>query len=252
MAKKLLRFILFFLTALIVLVGIISYTLDEPIPKGTPGVDADALAVNMEKAINKEAWNKIQWVTWTFTGDKVYVWDKYRQFLQVEWGGKRVVMSLTTKEGKAWQENQAVSGNTERKFIKTAWENFCNDSFWFIAPTKSFDKGAKRELVRLPAGERALKVTFHSGGVTPGDTYLWVFNTSDFLPKSMKMWVNILPIGGIKSIWGPWQNIQGAKIATNRRIGPLNLRVTRVLGGKSYRDCGLKADPFKVLLKQKN
>ena len=247
MAKKLLHFILFFLAGLIVLIGVSIYVFDEPVPKGTPGKEADLLALNMEKAINKEAWNKIHWITWTFAEDKVYVWDKYRQFLQVEWGGKRVVMNLTTKEGKAWQEGQSVSGNTKRKFIKTAWENFCNDSFWFIAPAKAFDKGAKRELVHLPSGEQALKVTFYAGGVTPGDTYLWEFNASGFLPKSMKMWVKILPVGGLKSTWESWETTSGAKIATNRSIGPLNIKVTDVSSGKSYLDCGLKEDPFKVL-----
>ena len=199
MAKKLLRFILILLVGLFILMGSTIYFLHENVPIGTPGSEADLLAVKMEEAINKPAWNNIRWVSWTFPGEKVYVWDKYRQFLLVEWGGKRVIMNLKNKEGKAWQENQAVSGNTAAKFIKTAWENFCNDSFWFIAPTKAFDKGVKREMVIMPSGEKALKVIFQDGGVTPGDTYLWEFDQKTNLPASYKMWVKIIPIGGIKS-----------------------------------------------------
>jgi len=250
MAKKFFRTLLYLMLSIILIAGISIYSLNEPLPSGTSGKEADLLALKMEEAINKPAWNNVRWVTWTFPGDKIYVWDKYRQYLQIEWGGKRVIMNLKNKEGKAWQENQAVSGNTARKFIKTAWENFCNDSFWFIAPTKTFDNGVKRELVVLPSGEKALKVIYQDGGVTPGDTYLWEFDAKTNLPKSYKMWVKILPVGGVKSTWENWKTIQGgAKIATLRKIGPVSIKITQILGGKSYKDCGLRIDPFYALTK---
>lgn len=250
MAKKFLRFILVLLIGLFILMGSAIYYLDEDLPIGTSGSEADLLATKMEEAINKPTWNNIRWVSWTFPGDKVYVWDKYRQFLLVEWGGKRVIMNLKNKEGKAWQENQAVSGNTAAKFIKTAWESFCNDSFWFIAPTKAFDKGVKREMVIMPSGEKALKVIYQDGGVTPGDTYLWEFDQKTNLPSSFKMWVKIIPIGGIKSTWENWITLPGgAKIAIDRKMGPVNIKMSNVMSGNSYKDCGLKKDPFLSLPK---
>lgn len=248
MAKKLFRFILFLLIGFFILAGSAIYFLREDIPAGTSGSEADLLATKMEEAINKRAWNNLRWVSWTFPGEKLYVWDKYRQFLMVEWGGKRVIMNLKNKEGKAWQENQAVSGNTAAKFIKTAWENFCNDSFWFIAPTKAFDKGVKREMVQMPSGEKALKVIYQDGGVTPGDTYLWEFDQKTNLPISFKMWVKIFPIGGIKSNWENWITLPGgAKIAKARKIGPMNIKISNIKSGKSFKDCGLEKDPFLVL-----
>ena len=154
-------------------------------------------------------------------------------------------MNLHTKEGKAWQENQAVSGNTAKKFIKSAWENFCNDSFWFIAPTKLFDRGVKREIVSSATGEKALKIMYKNGGVTPGDIYLWEINPETNLPESYKMWVKILPIGGIKSTWDHWLTLKGgAKVATIRKIGPMKIKITNIKSGKSFKDCGLEKDPF--------
>lgn len=250
MAKKLFRFILFLLVGFFILASSAIYFLHENVPAGTSGSEADLLATNMEEAINKTEWNNLRWVSWTFPGEKVYVWDKYRQFLLVEWGGKRVIMNLKNREGKAWQENQAVSGNTAAKFIKTAWKNFCNDSFWFIAPTKAFDKGVKREMVLMPSGEKALKVIYQDGGVTPGDTYLWEFDQKTNLPISFKMWVKIIPIGGIKSNWENWITLPGgAKIATVRKIGPLNIKISNIMSGKSFKDCGLEKDPFLSLPK---
>ncbi len=248
MAKKLLRILLFSMITLILVMGVIAYSLNEPVPSGTSGKEADLLALKMEEAINKSAWNNIRWVTWTFPGEKIYVWDKYRQYLQIEWGGKRVIMNLRTKEGKAWQEKQAVSGNTAKKFIKSAWENFCNDSFWFIAPSKISDKGVKRELVNLATGEKALKIIYQDGGVTPGDVYLWELDTKTNLPKSYKMWVKILPIGGLKSTWENWQTLPGgAKVATIRKIGPMKIKITNIKSGKTFKDCGLGKDPFYLI-----
>jgi hypothetical protein len=250
MARKFFRTLFISIITLMLFAGVAAYFMNEPVPSGVSGSEADQLALKMEGAINKQAWNEIRWVSWTFPGDKTYIWDKYRQFLQMEWGGKRVVMNLTTREGKAWQENQAVSGNTAAKFIKSAWQNFCNDSFWFIAPAKTFDRGVKRELVRLPGGGEALKVVYESGGVTPGDIYLWELEKESNLPKSCKMWVKILPIGGIKSTWGNWVKLPGgAKIAGVRNIGPLKIEISDIKCGNSYRDCGLSQDPFYMLKK---
>ena len=69
MAKKLLRFILFLLVGLFILLGSTIYFLHENVPAGTPGSEADLLAVKMEEAINKPAWNNIRWVSWTFPGE---------------------------------------------------------------------------------------------------------------------------------------------------------------------------------------
>jgi hypothetical protein len=64
------------------------------------------------------------------------------------------------------------------------------------------------------------------------------------------MWVKIIPIGGIKSTWENWVTLPGgAKIAIDRRMGPLNIKMTNVMSGKSYKDCGLEKDPFLSLSK---
>lgn len=249
MAKSFLKILSILFILIVVAIGIIILTQNESIPSGVTGKEADDLALRMEAAVRKSSWNNIHWVTWTSPGEKIYVWDKYSQLLQVEWGGKRVIINLKNKEGKAWQEEQSVSGNTAKKFIKTAWENFCNDSFWFIAPNKAFDSGVTREIVNLENGEKGLKIIYAKGGVTPGDSYLWEFDSKTDLPKSYKMWVKILPIGGLKSTWSDWITLKGgARVATSRKIGPVTIKIEDIKSGNSYKDLGLKSNPFLPLL----
>ena len=102
----------------------------------------------------------------------------------------------------------------------------------------------------MPSGEKALKVIYQNGGVTPGDTYLWQFDTKTNLPKSFKMWVKILPIGGIKSTWENWDTLKGgAKIASLRKFGPIKIKITNIKSGHNYKECGLRNDPFYFLTK---
>ena len=57
-----------------------------------------------------------------------------------------------------------------------AYSFFCNDSFWMIAPFKAFDEGVTRTIVMSKEGNQNLLVSYASGGVTPGDSYLWILD----------------------------------------------------------------------------
>ena len=113
--------------------------------------------------------------------------------------------------------------------VKTAIDFFNNDSFWLAAPFKAFDPGTERSIVNLKDGRKGLMVTYTSGGTTPGDTYVWILDEND-RPTAIKMWVQILPLGGMEFTW---ENIltlpSGALIAQDHLLyGGMNVNLTNV------------------------
>ena len=114
--------------------------------------------------------------------------------------------------------------------IDKALKNFNNDSFWLVAPYKVFDQGTQRAIVELKNGTNGLLVTYNSGGTTPGDSYLWILNENGF-PSAYKMWVSIIPIGGLEASWDDWLVTQsGAFLPKSHKLGPLTLSMGDVKG----------------------
>ena len=73
-------------------------------------------------------------------------------------------------------------------------------------------------------------VSYDSGGVTPGDSYLWILDDTG-LPTAYKMWVKIIPIGGINASWDNWMITEsGAYLPTSHKLGPLELSMGTVKG----------------------
>ena len=114
------------------------------------------------------------------------------------------------------------------KTIKKAIDLFNNDSFWLVAPFKVFDKGVERRIVPMDDGTKALLITYTSGGSTPGDSYLWELQPNGF-PISFKLWVKIIPIGGLKATWDDWQLTEsGAFLPKTHSLGPIKLDMGNV------------------------
>ena len=86
------------------------------------------------------------------------------------------------------------------------------------------------------------------GGVTPGDEYLW-FVDKDGLPTGFKMWVKIIPIGGVYASWQNWITLKGgARIATEHHlsIGGLVLKITDIRSGFSWEELGYNENPISL------
>lgn len=223
-----------------------AFFINEPLPEGRPGPEADQLAREMLAAVNKEAWDSTRYVRWSFPGGHRYVWDKFRQRVQVEWGDVRVQLHTGTQAGRAWKGGEEQEGAAAEELRAKAWSFFCNDSFWLNAPAKAFDPGTTRSLVDLGHGQRGLLVRYSSGGVTPGDAYLWMLDKGG-LPLSWKMWVSILPVGGLEASWEGWVTLEtGARVATRHHIGFLTVEVSDVSGGNSLQSIGLGQNPFRL------
>jgi hypothetical protein len=215
----------------------------EPRPKARPSAAADELAEKMLTALNKSAWDTTRYVAWTFRGINHYIWDREANLVEVDNGDTRVV--IHTKSLNYEVLSPDVSEDRQYKYFETAWANFCNDSYWLVAPFKVFDPGTTRAIVEDEDGRAQLLVTYESGGVTPGDAYLWQLDESN-RPVSFQMWVSIIPIGGVKASWSDWQTLEsGALLAGERKISDrFEVPVTGIRGGSQWSAIGLEEDPF--------
>jgi hypothetical protein len=235
---------LLWIIGILIVLGFLSFLIaDESIPRGERGPEAEALAEKMMKAVGAEAWKKIPYVAWSFRGEHHYVWDKKNHIAQVEWDDYTAVIDLNKISGKAEKGGKLLEGEEASKTIRKAWSYWCNDSFWLNAPVKAMDPGTIRKIVREEDEMPKLLVQYETGGVTPGDAYLWILD-ENYLPQAYKMWVSIIPVGGVKATWADWQDFQGAKIATSHKLGPLEIPVENVKIGTSPRDFDLPEDYF--------
>ena len=218
----------------ILAVAVAVYSIDEPRPEGTPGPEADALAHSMEAAVDKEAWDRTGAVRWSFFEKHHYVWDRQRGLVELEWGESRALFHTADQTGRVWSDGKEQSPEDAKKALKTAHAYWINDSFWLNPVVKFFDPGVERSLVKLDEGGDALLVSYTSGGVTPGDAYLWIPG-EDGLPAAWRMWVQIIPIGGIEVTWEGWKTLStGAKVATEHEgWGRLMTFITEVEGAEN-------------------
>lgn len=227
MLKKILKITLIILSALTLLLIVLYIAYDEPLPKTieNSGPNADAMAMEMQSALHYDEFQNSRYIEWSFrNGNYKYVWDKQRQIVKVQWDDIMVNLDLKkTEHSEVIKSNKIIIGNQKQKIVSSAIKNFNNDSFWLIAPFKLFDKGTKRSLVELRDGSHGLLVTYTSGGDTPGDSYLWKLKPNGF-PESYKMWVSIIPIGGLEASWEGWQKMDsGTFLPTAHKIGPITI-----------------------------
>lgn len=190
---------------MVLLVVIGGFIAHQPLPTGgKTGPEADALARKMEAVVNKPAWDQTRFVSWEFRTGTTYLWDKVATAVSVAWGDNLVLLRTTDRSGMAYHQGQEVTdAAAKQKLLEQAWEKFANDSFWLCAPMKAFDPGTSREIYTQKDGTEALLVHYSSGGVTPGDSYLWLLDTNG-RPRAWQLWVSTIPIGGLTFTWEDW------------------------------------------------
>lgn len=232
---------------------------DAPKPKGAEGEQAEALADKVLAAINHQAWEKTGAVRWRLAdGRPLHLWDRARSFAAVTYDAEDpavvVLLDLATKDGVAFRGAEALEGEDLVEWKEKAYGDFANDSFWLNAPAKVRDEGTTRAHVKkfdeqpLPGGG-GLLVSYASGGVTPGDAYLWELGP-DGLPTAWRMWVRIIPVGGVRVTWTDWVTLaSGAKVARSHQ-GPLGLdiRLDPLEGTTTLAELVSGADPFERLV----
>jgi hypothetical protein len=245
--KKAIRYIIFSLAGLILAGFVLTKVVSQPLPQGVAGPEADSLARSFMQAVNVEAWDSLAVVSWNFGGRTDHLWDKKRSLARVRWGKTEVLLDIGKKDGIVRIKGKITGGEKARKQIDKAWHKWANDSFWLNPIPKLFDPGTERKLVILKDGSKALLITYSSGGVTPGDSYLWVPGP-DGKPAYWKMWVQILPIKGLKSSWEGWQELPGgAWVASLHKLGPVKLDLRDIQAGFSV-EALEGTDPFGEML----
>ena len=198
--KKILKGLGILLAILVIVFAIFYFKNNESLPLGKKGKEADELATKMLSALNYENYKNTEFLEWSFKEKYQYKWNKLENTVIVSWDENTIF--LDTKNTNNSKVISSSKNADKQKLIETATACFNNDSFWLIAPYKVFDKGVERRIVNYK-GKDALLITYNSGGTTPGDSYLWILDENG-KPTSYKMWVNIIPIGGIEATWNNW------------------------------------------------
>lgn len=224
------------------------WILHEPRPRGDLGPEADALASRMEEAVNVEAYERTGAIRWTFAGDHQHLWDRERDVARVRWDDLEALVHTGEPSGRVYRDGREVGGAEARALLEDAHSRFINDSFWLNPIAKLRDRGVTLSTVEREDGSLALLVDYSSGGLTPGDAYLW-FVGHDGLPEAWKLWVSIIPIGGVRTTWEDWTTLStGARIA-RKHEGPLGLtlELSDVEGAETLGDLVDDPDPFAPL-----
>jgi hypothetical protein len=216
----------------------------EEKPEGKSGDQADKVAERMLDKLNKDAYDAIDYINFEFFGGgHKYVWDKKNHKAVIEWKNNKVILDLGTQEGTAYKNGTLVEGDDAVSLLETAWSYWCNDSFWLVAPYKIFDAGTTRKLVDVEEGTHGLMIEYTSGGVTPGDSYLWILN-EEYQPTGFKMWTQILPVQGTYVDWSKWDDYKGAKLCISHKIVGKERSLQNVRVGNSLAEIGITDNPF--------
>jgi len=226
--KKLLKIIGVIVVIIFAFIAISYLVLNQPLPKGESGPEADAMAERMMEALNYAAWQNTETVSWTFRDGHHYEWNKAEDVVTVQWGDHEVVLNTKTQTGIVIN-GQNYSFDQVNELTQKAIDFFNNDSFWLAAPFKVFDQGTERSIVELSDDQQGLMVNYTSGGSTPGDSYVWILDEND-RPVAIKMWVQILPIGGLEFTWENYKTLTSGAMIAQDHLGPggFNVELTDI------------------------
>lgn len=239
--KKVFRILLYLFIAFVVILGVSFLVLDEELPAYTEGPEADELALKMEEAVGKAAFDSTRYISWYFAGIHHYVLDKQDNTVIVSYGDNVAYLNLNDLDkSSVIAEKKVVEGEAKSEYITKAWNYYNNDSFWLFAPFKAFDPGVSRGIVVNEDGSKSLLVKYSSGGSTPGDAYLWHLD-EDYRPKSFQIWASIVPIRGLTATWQNWvEQEHGFQLVSFHRLGIIKFSISKIKSGKKPTDIGMQ------------
>lgn len=218
-------------------------------PSGEPSDAAEAMADRMLVATDATAWERTGAVRFRMPARPTLLWDRERGFVEASYDEdppRRVLLDLQTRRAVVFRGDEEIAA--EAAVADEVYATWANDSFWLLAPLKVRDPGTRRSLVELD-GKQQLLVEYASGGVTPGDAYLWELDEAG-RPVAWRMWVKILPVGGVRVTWADWTTLPtGAVVARERDWGlGVKVRFPVVEGAATLDELTGGDDPFAPLV----
>ncbi|APZ47910.1 hypothetical protein BW723_17120 [Polaribacter reichenbachii] len=175
---------------------------------------ANELADKILKALKHEAYKETKFIEWSFAGKRSFNWDKKNHIVDVSWDDFKVNLYPEDLEKSIVFFEGVKQEDTDEKIVKRAWDIFNNDSFWLVAPHKLYDDGVIRTIENIE-NETALRITYTSGGTTPGDAYVWILD-ENYVPKSYKMYLKNRGKQGTLVTWDDWVTTEsGTLLPTN-------------------------------------
>lgn len=223
---------------------------DKPLPEGETGEKAEALAQKMLKAMHHQNWENTAAVSWNAGGRHQHLWDRKRNLARVEWKGYTAYINCQNQTGYVMKGDEEITDEKKKaKLLKEGYDWWVNDAFWLNPISTFYNSDVDRKYVKTEEGNEALLITYSSGGVTPGDSYLWYVDENG-LPYKWEMWVSIIPFKGVGASWENWKESQtGALYASKHKLaGIMSFEIMDVKMTKDLSEWFEGEDPFEKLI----
>jgi hypothetical protein len=177
-----------------------STSADEEAPTDTLTLEttADSVAARLMDTHGADAWASAPYLRFNFAvetagGTQVvgrHLWNRETGDYRVEWsqGSDSSYVAIVNvrdvsdgvPSGTAYLNGSQLEGEAGRRAREAAYGRFVNDTYWLLAPLKTFDSGVNRSY--LPDSSTAehdvLHLTFGDVGLTPDDEY-WLYVSTD-------------------------------------------------------------------------
>lgn len=243
--KKTARVLAVVLVALVVAGAVAN---EERPRTGTTGQKAERLTRLLEDETGVAGFEATKALSFRFMTGTRYLWDREREYVRIRFRGTEVQLPLRGGRGVFLDGGQPVTDHAARVALRDrAYRMFVNDSFWLHPFAAMRAPGVTRSVIDRD-GREALLVEYASGGVTPGDAYVYEPAHGEE-PIRWAMFVSVLPIGGVALTWEGWVELPtGARIATRHGNGLVAVTMfTEVRGARTMRELVGADDPFREL-----
>jgi hypothetical protein len=189
---------------------------------------ADAIAARVMEALGgQQAWEQTRYLRFTFAGARTHYWDKQTgrhrlQFTDREGHEHLVLHNVKSREGRAWLDGEALTGEALSKALEDAYGAWINDTYWLLMPYKLRDPGVtltydqETEIAGITYDR--LHLGFDSVGLTPGDQY-WVYvNRDTGLVDRWEYFLESYEPGRSPTpwVWGNWRRYGNIMLASER------------------------------------
>lgn len=184
-------------------------------PKGVEGPDAEKLTDRMIAGAQMDLWNsKTAAVSFDFRGKYQIFWDKKRNLAEVISSGTRVQYNTLTGKSACFENDHIVFGDKCALLMKDAVKKFVNGTYWLSPAFHARSPGARRMLV----DDTRLLIDYPSGGVTPGDAFMFSLDNEGKI-ANMQTWASTIPIKGSNIPFSGYiTTATGVKVATKHKV----------------------------------